>query len=83
MYSTKLSWLQVLLTLLPIGMMVFSISFPQLNRPRQHVSSEEWKTFEASSNLFAIVTAGSFLLSLVILALNITIGSLTKINSKK
>ena len=82
MYKNWISWVQVFLTLLSFGLVAFSISFPQLNHPRQSFSSEDWKTISKYNATFATLIAGSFFLSLVILVLNITIGTFRKINFK-
>jgi hypothetical protein len=83
MFKTTLSWLQVFLTLLSFGLVLFSIYLSQFNQPPHDYSSENWKTFSKRNNTFAILTGGSFLLSLVILVVNITIGIFRKISAKK
>jgi hypothetical protein len=83
MFNTRISWIQAFFTLLSFSLVVISISFPQLNQPRNDYSIKDWKELAIRNNTFAIIIVGSFLLGQVLLVLNITAGFLKKINLKK
>jgi hypothetical protein len=83
MFNSRLSWIQVFLTLLSFSLVLISISFPQLNQPRNDYSIKDWKELAVRNNTFAILIVGSFLLGQVILVLNIAAGFFRKINLKK
>ena len=83
MYKTWISWIQVILTLFSLGLFVLPIFFSQLNQPPKYVDSEVWKKWGESGKTFALLVVGSFLLSLVILVLNITVGFFAKTTLKK
>jgi hypothetical protein len=83
MFNNKLSWFQVFLTLLSFSLVLFIISFPQLNQPRNDYSIKDWKELAVLNNTFAMLIVGSFLLGQAILVLNIAAGFFRKISLKK